>query len=364
MIADILNARAVSLVRLAGDGAVQPIQVWGLPDDPLLGLSAGRELVRRIVHVQPVSTAVLDRVDVGHVPVDAAVVVEISGGRGGRPERHRGAEGGEPGPCKRSEQVGSGRDRQADAHGPDHRRLADPPPGHAQNEDPEHRPERDRRDGEPRLQHRPPGTGEEGDAGKAMGLTPDWCKNAIAHVGNYGEVFERHLGAATAWFEHLLGEVEGLEGDSDLMQVAQDLPEPSDLLESDDDAPIIRFINAVLTEAIKENASDVHIEPYEKSFRVRYRIDGVLHEEMKPPLKLKEIWAIRIRLQILNRLRDLALFNLAIDSKLRGCDLVRIRVADVAHGSRVLSRATVLQQKTNMPARFESTEQARDAVRD
>ena len=52
----------------------------------------------------------------------------------------------------------------------------------------------------------------------------------------------------------------------------------------------------------------------------------------KPPLKLQEIWGIRIRLQMLGRTRDLALFNLAIDSKLRGCDLVRIRVCDVAHG--------------------------------
>jgi hypothetical protein len=51
----------------------------------------------------------------------------------------------------------------------------------------------------------------------------------------------------------------------------------------------------------------------------------------KPPLKLKEIWAIRIRLQLSNRIRDLALFNLAIDSKLRGCDLVKLRVLDVAH---------------------------------
>ena len=82
----------------------------------------------------------------------------------------------------------------------------------------------------------------------------------------------------------------------------------------------------------------------------------------KPPLKLKEIWAIRIRLQLLDRPRDLALFNLAIDSKLRGCDLVRIRVADVAHGSRVLSRAAVMQQKTGLPVRFELTEQTRETV--
>jgi len=83
----------------------------------------------------------------------------------------------------------------------------------------------------------------------------------------------------------------------------------------------------------------------------------------KPPLKLKEIWAVRIRLQIARRIRDLALFNLAIDSKLRGCDLVRLRLRDVAHGEHVVSRATVLQQKTGQPVRFELTEQTREAVR-
>ncbi|MDH3639863.1 MAG: integrase, partial [Gammaproteobacteria bacterium] len=62
----------------------------------------------------------------------------------------------------------------------------------------------------------------------------------------------------------------------------------------------------------------------------------------KPPLKLKEVWSIRIRLQIANRIRDLALFNLAIDSKLRSCDLVRIRVSDIAHGNSVAKRAMVI----------------------
>ena len=62
----------------------------------------------------------------------------------------------------------------------------------------------------------------------------------------------------------------------------------------------------------------------------------------KPPLTLKQIWAIRIRLQMDHRVRDLALFNLAIDSKLRGCDLVRLRVRDVVHGDQVVSRATVM----------------------
>ena len=82
----------------------------------------------------------------------------------------------------------------------------------------------------------------------------------------------------------------------------------------------------------------------------------------KPPLTLKQIWAIRIRLQMDHRVRDLALFNLAIDSKLRGCDLVRLRVRDVVHGDQVVSRATVMQRKTGQPVRFEVTEQTRDAV--
>jgi len=82
----------------------------------------------------------------------------------------------------------------------------------------------------------------------------------------------------------------------------------------------------------------------------------------KPPLKLKEIWAIRSRLQLEHRARDLALFNLAIDSKLRGCDLVALRVNDVVQGSHVASRAIVMQKKTQRPVQFELTEQTRDAV--
>ncbi len=82
----------------------------------------------------------------------------------------------------------------------------------------------------------------------------------------------------------------------------------------------------------------------------------------KPPFKLKEIWAIRIRLEIAGRIRDLALFNLAIDSKLRGCDLVNLRVGDVAHGGRVVARAAIVQRKTGQPVRFELTEQTRDAL--
>src|SRR5580658_10441774 len=82
----------------------------------------------------------------------------------------------------------------------------------------------------------------------------------------------------------------------------------------------------------------------------------------KAPLKLKEIWAIRVRLQLASRHRDLALFHFAIDSKLRACDLVKLRVRDVCHGAAVASRATVLQQKTQRPVQFEITEPTREAV--
>jgi integrase len=82
----------------------------------------------------------------------------------------------------------------------------------------------------------------------------------------------------------------------------------------------------------------------------------------KPPLKLKEIWAIRIRLQLDHRTGELALFNLALDSKLRGCDLVGLRVHDVVQGGGVAPRAIVMQKKTQRPVQFEITEQTRDAV--
>ena len=84
----------------------------------------------------------------------------------------------------------------------------------------------------------------------------------------------------------------------------------------------------------------------------------------KRPLKPKEVWAIRIRLQLEKRRRDLALFNLAIDSKLRGCDLVRLRVNDVCIGGQVRDRTTVIQRKTGRPVQFEITEQTRTTIHD
>jgi integrase len=82
----------------------------------------------------------------------------------------------------------------------------------------------------------------------------------------------------------------------------------------------------------------------------------------KPPLRPKHVWSIRTKLQIEGRTRDLAMFNLAIDSKLRGCDVVAIRVEDVAARGYAADRATIRQRKTGRPVRFELSEQTRQAI--
>ena len=134
--------------------------------------------------------------------------------------------------------------------------------------------------------------------------------------------------------------VDGLNDEFDLNQVAQELQEPSDLLESDDDAPIIRFINAVLTEAVKENASDVHIEPYENRLGVRFRIDGVLREVLKTRRALAPLVVSRIK--VMSRL-DIAEKRLPQDGRIslriagRAVD-VRVSTLPSGHGERVVLR--------------------------
>ena len=93
-------------------------------------------------------------------------------------------------------------------------------------------------------------------------------------------------------------------------------------------------------------ATEIRSEPWNKG-----KIVG-----QKAPFKLKDVWAIRVRLQLAHRERELALFNLGIDSKLRACDLVQLRVKDICHGDRVATRAIVMQQKTHRPVQFEITE--------
>jgi len=104
--------------------------------------------------------------------------------------------------------------------------------------------------------------------------------------------------------------------------------------------------------------SDIHAnEIYiQQSLRKRKLIG------QKPPLKPKEVWSIRVRLQMLGKTRDLALFNLAIDSKLRSCDLVALRINDVVMAGSVRERAVIVQQKTGRPVQFELTEQTRETV--
>ncbi|HEX7062609.1 MAG TPA: type II secretion system ATPase GspE [Woeseiaceae bacterium] len=131
-----------------------------------------------------------------------------------------------------------------------------------------------------------------------------------------------------------------LDEQTDLLQVAQELPEPSDLLESDDDAPIIRFINAILTEAVKDNASDVHIEPYENRLNVRFRIDGVLQEILQTRRTLAPLVVSRIK--VMSKL-DIAEKRLPQDGRIslriagRAVD-VRVSTMPSGHGERVVLR--------------------------
>jgi general secretion pathway protein E len=126
----------------------------------------------------------------------------------------------------------------------------------------------------------------------------------------------------------------------DLFQVAQALPETEDLLESEDDAPIIRLINALLTEAIKENASDIHIEPFESRLVVRFRVDGVLREVLQPQRVLAPLLVSRIK--VMAKL-DIAEKRLPQDGRIslrvagRAVD-VRVSTLPSGHGERVVLR--------------------------
>lgn len=121
-------------------------------------------------------------------------------------------------------------------------------------------------------------------------------------------------------------------------------------LKARDDAELA---STALARPIMETSSiAVHHEPWNKG-----KIVG-----QKAPFKVKDIWALRVRLQMEGRVRELALFNLGIDSKLRGCDLVSLKVRDVSHGDQVATRAIVMQHKTKRPVQFEITAVTREAL--
>ncbi len=133
---------------------------------------------------------------------------------------------------------------------------------------------------------------------------------------------------------------EDLGDDLDLARLAEDLPEPADLLESEDDAPIIRLINGVLTQAIREGASDIHLEPFEDRLSIRFRVDGVLREVMSPARGLAGLIVSRIK--VMARL-DIAEKRIPQDGRIglriagRPVD-VRVSTLPSSHGERVVLR--------------------------
>ena len=180
------------------------------------------------------------------------------------------------------------------------------------------------------------------------GAAPTAVAEIQRHVG-LPVIIERATAAA---FDELLGKayeggggeagqiVEGIEGETDLAGLAEGLPEPSDLLESEDDAPVIRLINAVLTQAIKENSSDIHVEPFENRLVVRFRVDGVLREVLQTKRAVAPLLVSRIK--VMSRL-DIAEKRLPQDGRIslriagRAVD-VRVSTIPSGHGERVVMR--------------------------
>ncbi|MDX1594530.1 MAG: type II secretion system ATPase GspE [Gammaproteobacteria bacterium] len=134
--------------------------------------------------------------------------------------------------------------------------------------------------------------------------------------------------------------IENVEEDLALADVAREIGEPEDLLESEDDAPVIRLINALLTEAIRGGASDIHIEPLEKAVRVRFRVDGILREVLRPKRALGPLLVSRIKVMAA---LDIAEKRLPQDGRIslriagRAVD-VRVSCIPGAHGERVVLR--------------------------
>lgn len=134
--------------------------------------------------------------------------------------------------------------------------------------------------------------------------------------------------------------MESFDGELDLSGVAEALPEPEDLLDAEDDAPIIRLINVLLARSVKQNASDIHIEPFESRLLIRIRVDGVLQEVMQPPRALAPLIASRIK--VMAKL-DIAEKRLPQDGRIslriagRAVD-VRVSTMPSGHGERVVLR--------------------------
>src|SRR5690606_6880023 len=155
-----------------------------------------------------------------------------------------------------------------------------------------------------------------------------------------GEEFERALAAAYQHDSASMQLAEDIGGSLDLAAMAEQVPETEDLLEQEDDAPIIRLINAILGEAIKENASDIHLETFEKRLVVRFRVDGILREVLEPKRELAALLVSRVK--VMARL-DIAEKRVPQDGRISlrvGGREVDIRVSTLpsANGERVVLR--------------------------
>jgi general secretion pathway protein E len=153
-------------------------------------------------------------------------------------------------------------------------------------------------------------------------------------------VFDELLREAYEGSSEAMEAVEGLDETTDLAHLAQVLPEQADLLESEDDAPIIRLINAIFTQAVKENASDIHVEPFENRLVIRFRVDGILREVLQTKRAVAPL--VVSRLKVMSKL-DIAEKRLPQDGRIslriagRAVD-VRVSTIPSGHGERVVLR--------------------------
>ncbi len=176
-------------------------------------------------------------------------------------------------------------------------------------------------------------------------LTGYHIEAVVASEASIRDALERYFALAEPSYEEVL---EGFNEDEISVEHGGDDPSSVDLERAADDAPVVRLVNLILIDAIKKGASDIHVEPYEKSFRVRYRIDGVLYEVMKPPVKLKA--ALVSRLKIMADL-DIAVRRLPQDGRIKlklgkGKEMdFRVSVCPTLFGEKVVLR---LLDKSNL----------------
>ncbi len=170
------------------------------------------------------------------------------------------------------------------------------------------------------------------EAAKVLGLKPRALKASAGVILDAINRFYGQMGSAEEVMDTIAGE--------DLSSVATEFEAPKDLLELTEEAPIIRLLNALLLQAVKERASDIHIEPYEKELDVRLRIDGVLHKVLTPPKIIQD--ALISRIKIMSSL-DIAEKRLPQDGRIRlllgGRDIdIRVSVIPTSHGERAVLR--------------------------